>query len=71
MPGSETTAERRRLRRLHPRQFKDGMNAGAGLKDYPPGFHDWPLEKRNAWWAGANLGHLMTHPDSRGEPADE
>jgi hypothetical protein len=23
---------------------------------YPKGFHSWPLDKRNAWFAGFNLG---------------
>jgi hypothetical protein len=25
---------------------------------YPLGFHEWPLEKRNAWYAGYNVGRI-------------
>jgi hypothetical protein len=60
--------ERRRLQRLHPEAFKDGLLVGAGVKEgprepggYPKGFHQWELEKRNAWWAGANIGFLQKH----------
>jgi hypothetical protein len=24
---------------------------------YPEGFHSWPLDRRNAWWAGWNRGY--------------
>jgi putative DNA primase/helicase len=24
------------------------------MSSYPPGFHDWPLDQRNAWWAEWN-----------------
>lgn len=75
MPASDARTERRRLRRLHPEAFKDGKYVGAGIErgkrepgGYPKGFHQWDLEKRNAWWAGANLGYLMAHPQRRGEP---
>jgi hypothetical protein len=40
------------------------MGAGSepgGERDkggYPLGFHDWPLERRNAWLAGFNFGLL-------------
>ena len=26
--------------------------------DYPPGLHDWPLEKRNGWYAAFNLDRI-------------
>ena len=26
--------------------------------DYPPGFHSWPLEKRNGWYAAFNRDRL-------------
>lgn len=65
MISNETRAERRRLQRLYPQVFKDGKYVGAGIQrgkrepgGYPLGFHQWELEKRNAWWAGANLGYL-------------
>jgi hypothetical protein len=54
-----------RIRRDFPREFGDGEGMGAGWEPdgerekggYPLGFHDWPLERRNAWFAGFNLGH--------------
>ena len=70
--------ERRRLKRLHPDAYNDGLLVGMGIKEgprepgnYPKGFHQWELEKRNAWFAGANLGYLQTHPQkSDGKAAD-
>jgi hypothetical protein len=64
-PGT-ARSERRRLKRLYPDAYKDGLLVGAGITEgsrepggYPKGFHQWALEKRNAWWAGANLGYLQ------------
>ena len=53
------------IRRDFPREFTDGENMGAGWEPdgerekggYPVGFHAWPLERRNAWFAGFNLGY--------------
>jgi hypothetical protein len=52
------------IRRDFPREFADGESMGAGWEPdggrekggYPLGFHAWPLERRNAWFAGFNLG---------------
>jgi hypothetical protein len=56
-------AERDRLEGLWPDAFRDGVRAGYGLfpavhlpGGYPHGFHAWPLEKRNAYFAGFNVG---------------
>jgi hypothetical protein len=56
-------AERKRLERAWPEAFRDGVRAVFGF--FPPdherggyfkGFHGSPLEKRNAYFAGFNLG---------------
>jgi hypothetical protein len=68
-PGTASARhERRRLQRLYPEAFKDGMLVGSGIRQgprepggYPTGFHQWDLERRNAWWAGANLGYTQKH----------
>jgi hypothetical protein len=26
-------------------------------RGYPRGFHQWPLDRRNAWYAAFNLGY--------------
>lgn len=50
--------ERERIRLAHPAEFKDGARrAYEGSALYPPGFHDWPLDRRNAWFAGFNFGY--------------
>jgi hypothetical protein len=66
---TEARNERRRLKRLYPDAFKDGLLVGVGIREgprepggYPKGFHQWDLDKRNAWWAGANTGYLRKHP---------
>lgn len=55
------------LRRSFPDDFLDGARAGLAIRafdgdrepgNYPLGFHEWPLERRNAWWAGYNQGRL-------------
>jgi hypothetical protein len=53
-----------RLRDAWPAEFADGARYGLlGKADgprerggYPFGFHQWSLERRNAWYAGANRG---------------
>jgi hypothetical protein len=50
--------ERERLFRAYPEEYNDGARRGyTGNKRYPRGFHDWPLERRNAWFAGWNVGY--------------
>ncbi len=53
-----------RLRRRWPDEFRDGARCAFlrrfdGEREaggYPRGFHLWPLERRNAWYAGSNRG---------------
>jgi hypothetical protein len=62
---SPARSEVARLRERYPEEFTDGLSLGLGNKpagprepgDYPKGFHDWTLERRNAWFAGFNLGY--------------
>jgi hypothetical protein len=59
-----TLAEVEHLQAVYPNEFRNGYRfAFLGKTDsprdkggYPLGFHTWPLDKRNAWWAGANRG---------------
>jgi hypothetical protein len=54
------------LRTFWPDEFRDGARCGLFLRfddnrekgGYPRGFHRWPLERRNAWFAGFQLGLL-------------
>ena len=51
-------AERERIKRAYPDEFDDGaQRAFTSNKLYPPGFVTWPLERRNAWFAGYNVGY--------------
>ena len=44
---------------MRPREFADGAKrAFSGNRLYPPGFKDWPLDRRNAWFAGWNKGYV-------------
>ncbi len=53
-----------RLRRRWPDEFRDGARCAFLLRfdgdretgGYPRGFHHWPLDRRNAWFAGFNVG---------------
>jgi hypothetical protein len=52
--------------RRWPNEFREGARCGflrrfVGVREkggYPRGFHLWPLERRNAWFAGFNRGFL-------------
>jgi hypothetical protein len=53
-----------RLRSRWPDEFRDGARCAFlqrydGDRErggYPLGFHCWPLDQRNAWFAGFNVG---------------
>jgi hypothetical protein len=70
MSASKTRLE---IRKRFPSEFDDGFVVGgrapiAGERErgnYPKGFHDWALDRRNAWFAGFNAGY------HRGADADE
>ena len=50
--------ERDRIKAAYPAEFADGAKRGfKGDKLYPRRFHSWPLERRNAWFAGFNFGY--------------
>jgi hypothetical protein len=58
--------ERARLKRAWPDAFRDGERCAFHQRTdgeseeggYPRGFHRWPLEQRNAWFCGFNLGFV-------------
>lgn len=53
-----------RLKTAWPAEFRDGARCGFLQKydgsreagGYPNGFHAWPQDRRNAWFAGFNRG---------------
>jgi hypothetical protein len=57
---------RNELRRQWQDAFDDGARCAFMMEypgerepgGYPKGFHSWPIEKRNAWFAGFNLGRI-------------
>ena len=51
--------ERDRLHRTHPEAYADGeRRAREHDASYPPDFTNWPLDERNAWFAGWHLAFL-------------
>jgi hypothetical protein len=58
--------ERRRLKSMGPAEFEDGARCAftehfSGERErggYPRGFHQWPLERRNAWYSGYGHGRI-------------
>jgi hypothetical protein len=52
------------IRSRWPAEFDGGARCGClreypGEREpggYPKGFHQWPLDRRNAWWGGFNFG---------------
>lgn len=66
---TDADRERAKLRRAAfkarwPDEFRDGARCAflgeyPGMRErggYPKGFHQWPLERRDAWFAGFHLG---------------
>lgn len=50
--------EREHIRDRWPSEFSDGARrAYLGDRHYPSGFFSWPPDRRNAWFAGFNVGH--------------
>jgi hypothetical protein len=62
------------LAQKFPPEYGDGFSVGLGEKsegprepgDYPKGLHKWPLERRNAWFAGVNIGPRAPRQASSG-----
>jgi hypothetical protein len=64
---SEARNQRRALQHAWPAEFKDGVRCGLSPEPdetpprerggYPVKFHSWPLEARNAWFCGWNVGY--------------
>lgn len=49
---------RHALRATWAEAFDDGVRRALNdNREYPIGFAAWPLEKRNAWFAGFNVGY--------------
>ena len=56
---SAANAERAALRARWPNEFNNGARAAFQQCDrYPTGFNSWPLDRRNSWWSGYNVGRL-------------
>jgi hypothetical protein len=59
-----TAIELTTLREQWPAEYRDGARCAFLLRfdgdreqsGYPRGFHKWPLDRRNAWFAGFNRG---------------
>ena len=69
-PGPRTHCGRRA--RAHQARLSGGVSRRRSLRlqwrqAYPRGFTDWPLERRNAWFAGFNVGYCDR---KRGEAGD-
>jgi hypothetical protein len=58
------------LCRRFPREFEHGYRTGYLGENQPPcdaagymiGHHTWPLVRKNAWFAGFNLGYTEREP---------
>jgi hypothetical protein len=71
--AGQAQATRAEYREKFPQEVEHGFLSGftgefqqpCDAAGYPPGFHSWPLERRNAWWAGANLGYIEGRKDDQ------
>jgi hypothetical protein len=65
-PVSRAEAVRADLCKRFPAEFEHGYRTGYLGENQPPcdasgymiGHHTWPLVRKNAWFAGFNLGHF-------------
>jgi hypothetical protein len=66
MTDDAPEAERERLKQAWPDTFRDAarcafLGKAEGERErggYPRGLFGWPLERRNAWFCGYNVGLL-------------
>ena len=64
--GARAIRTRASLRAMWPAEFLDGgkvayFGKAEGEREkggYPKGFHRWTMERRNAWFAGFNVGYI-------------
>jgi hypothetical protein len=69
-PSKKTEADRDALRAKFPDEFEHGYRTGylgenqppCDAAGYPIGFHTWPLDRKNTWYAGFNLGYTEREP---------
>jgi hypothetical protein len=61
---AQTPELRALLRKQYPHLFAEAPDPKSRCEwpartnlTYPRGFHSWPLDKRNEWWAAANRLH--------------
>jgi hypothetical protein len=65
-PVSRAETIRAELCRRFPQEFEHGYRSGftgalqtpCDAAGYPIGFHTWPLDRKNTWYAGWNLGNV-------------
>jgi hypothetical protein len=65
-----TLAWRDELLKRYPLEFESGYLQGFTGEDataYPDGFHSWTLERRNAFFAGWNLGYVERDDEGGGD----
>jgi hypothetical protein len=56
-PDRKTRAARERIRAEFADEYDAGARAGFTKSSrYPQGFHSWPPERRDAFYAGYNAG---------------
>jgi hypothetical protein len=71
MTAAPTEEERAALCAKFPREFEHGYRYGrvgefqrpCDAGGYPIGFHTWELVRKNAWYAGFNLGNVERGAD--------
>jgi hypothetical protein len=64
-PPRRSSLDRDELLAKYPAEFRHGYLSGYTGENQPPcdaagymiGHHTWPLERKNAWFAGWNLGN--------------
>jgi hypothetical protein len=73
MTAAQAQASRAEYRERFPQEFEHGFLSGftgefqqpCDGAGYPPGFHDWPLERRNAWFCAWNAGNAEGEKDDQ------
>ena len=56
-PPRRSSLDRDELLAKYPAEFRHGYLSGCDAAGYMVGHHTWPLERKNAWFSGWNLGN--------------